>query len=180
MIKVAWQAKTCPYAPSTYAKFTRLSSGLQALAGALQDSSRATIAGEGTFGKGLIQTIVDLSDVLAVSVTVLRYQMPAGIDNDQTGIAWLQVLAGALQDNGRATIAGEGTFGKGLIQTIVELSDGSAVSVTVSRYQTPAGTDINKVGIKPDILLEDQTILPSDAENFCKVIATPLAPKLFK
>ena len=46
-----------------------------------------------------------------------------------------QVLAGALQDNARATIVGETTFGKGLIQTIVELSDGSAVVVTVARYQ---------------------------------------------
>ena len=56
-----------------------------------------------------------------------------------------QVLAGALRDNGRATVAGERTFGKGLIQTVVELSDGSGVAVTVARYQTPAGTDINKV-----------------------------------
>ena len=56
-----------------------------------------------------------------------------------------QVLAGALQDNGRARVAGTPTFGKGLIQTIVELSDGSGVAVTVARYQTPAGTDINKV-----------------------------------
>lgn len=57
----------------------------------------------------------------------------------------MQVLAGALKDNGRARIVGERTFGKGLIQTIVELSDGSGVAVTVARYQTPAGTDINKV-----------------------------------
>ena len=57
----------------------------------------------------------------------------------------MQVLAGALKDNGRAKIVGERTFGKGLIQTIVELSDGSGVAVTVARYQTPAGTDINKV-----------------------------------
>ncbi len=46
----------------------------------------------------------------------------------------MQVLAGALKDNKRALIAGERTFGKGLIQTVVELSDGSAVAVTVSRY----------------------------------------------
>ena len=63
----------------------------------------------------------------------------------------VQVLAGALQDNGRAKIVGETTFGKGLIQTIVELSDGSGVAVTVARYQTPLGTDINKKGIQPDI-----------------------------
>ena len=63
----------------------------------------------------------------------------------------LQVLAGALKDNLRGIIVGETTFGKGLIQTIVELSDGSGVAVTVARYQTPEGTDINKLGIQPDI-----------------------------
>lgn len=91
----------------------------------------------------------------------------------------VQVLAGALQDNKRATVAGESTFGKGLIQTVVELSDGSAVSVTVARYQTPTGTDINKVGIRPDILLEDSSLLPTDSAKFCKVIANGSAPKLF-
>lgn len=91
-----------------------------------------------------------------------------------------QVFAGAIQDNKRGTIAGETTFGKGLIQTIVELSDGSAVSVTVARYQTPAGTDINKVGIKPDLVLDDQTLLPTDGQNFCQVLASSSAPKLFK
>lgn len=68
-----------------------------------------------------------------------------------------QVLAGALRDNGRGKIVGEPTFGKGLIQTIVELSDGSGVAVTVARYQTPDGTDINKKGIQPDILLSAGT-----------------------
>ena len=92
----------------------------------------------------------------------------------------MQVFAGAMQDNKRATIAGETTFGKGLIQTIVELSDGSAVSVTVARYQTPAGTDINKVGIKPDLVLDDQTLLPTDTHKFCQVLTSSTAPKLFK
>lgn len=65
------------------------------------------------------------------------------------------MLAGALQDNGRAKVVGEKTFGKGLIQTIVELSDGSGVAVTVARYQTPLGTDINKKGIQPDISIDN-------------------------
>lgn len=50
-----------------------------------------------------------------------------------------QVLAGALKDNGRGTIVGETTFGKGLIQTVVNLSDGSGLAVTVAKYQTPSG-----------------------------------------
>jgi len=69
----------------------------------------------------------------------------------------LQVLAGALKDNARGVIVGETTFGKGLIQTIVELSDGSGVAVTVARYQTPDGIDINKKGIQPDILIDPGT-----------------------
>ena len=67
-----------------------------------------------------------------------------------------QVLSGALKDNKRATIVGESrTFGKGLIQTVVDLSDGSGVAVTVARYQTPLGIDINKVSgfTTPKLLL---------------------------
>jgi carboxyl-terminal processing protease len=63
-----------------------------------------------------------------------------------------EVLAGALKDSGRASrVVGERTYGKGLIQTVVDLSDGSGVAVTVARYQTPSGTDINKIGIRPDV-----------------------------
>ncbi|MEB3292301.1 MAG: S41 family peptidase [Synechococcales bacterium] len=61
-----------------------------------------------------------------------------------------EILAGALQDNGRATIVGEKTFGKGLIQSLFELSDGSGLAVTVAKYETPSHRDINKLGILPD------------------------------
>lgn len=62
-----------------------------------------------------------------------------------------EILAGALKDNGRATIVGERTFGKGLIQSLFDLSDGSGLAVTVAKYETPAHIDINKQGIKPDV-----------------------------
>ncbi|MBW4691026.1 MAG: PDZ domain-containing protein [Lyngbya sp. HA4199-MV5] len=62
-----------------------------------------------------------------------------------------EILAGALKDNGRATILGEKTFGKGLIQSLFDLSDGSGLAVTVAKYETPAHIDINKLGIKPDV-----------------------------
>jgi C-terminal peptidase prc len=83
-----------------------------------------------------------------------------------------EVLAGALKDNKRATIIGENTFGKGLIQTLVELSDGSAVTVTVSKYQTPSGIDINKKGIDPDVRLSEGELdaIPLGSESFCKYI----------
>jgi carboxyl-terminal processing protease len=64
-----------------------------------------------------------------------------------------EILAGALKDNGRATIVGEKTFGKGLIQSLFDLSDGSGLAVTVARYETPAHKDINKLGITPDLLV---------------------------
>ena len=92
-----------------------------------------------------------------------------------------QVLAGALKDSRRGSIVGENTFGKGLIQTLVPLSDGSAVVVTVSRYQTPSGADINKVGITPDRALAPQQLadLPLSGEAFCKYIQGEAAPQLF-
>jgi carboxyl-terminal processing protease len=61
-----------------------------------------------------------------------------------------EILAGALQDNHRATLIGAKTFGKGLIQSLFELPDGSGLAVTVAKYETPAGRDIHKLGIIPD------------------------------
>lgn len=61
-----------------------------------------------------------------------------------------EILAGALQDNGRAQLVGETTFGKGLIQSLFNLSDGSGLAVTVAKYETPSHRDIHKLGIKPD------------------------------
>ncbi|MEM9214228.1 MAG: S41 family peptidase [Cyanobacteria bacterium P01_F01_bin.150] len=62
-----------------------------------------------------------------------------------------EILSGALQDNHRAILVGEKTFGKGLIQSLFNLSDGSGIAVTVARYETPAHNDINKLGITPDV-----------------------------
>jgi carboxyl-terminal processing protease len=69
-----------------------------------------------------------------------------------------EILAGALQDNHRALLVGERTFGKGLIQSLFELSDGSGLAVTVAQYETPNHTDINKLGIMPDKVVELEPI----------------------
>lgn len=61
-----------------------------------------------------------------------------------------EILAGALQDNERALLVGEKTFGKGLVQTVYPLRDGGALKLTTSKYFTPNGTDINEIGINPD------------------------------
>jgi carboxyl-terminal processing protease len=62
-----------------------------------------------------------------------------------------EILAGALQDNQRGIIVGEKTFGKGLIQSLFELNDGSGMAVTVAKYETPSHQDIHKKGIQPQI-----------------------------
>jgi len=64
-----------------------------------------------------------------------------------------EILAGALQDNGRAIVVGEQTFGKGLIQSLFELPDRSGMAVTVAKYETPNHTDINEMGIAPDYMV---------------------------
>lgn len=65
-----------------------------------------------------------------------------------------EILSGALQDNRRATLVGTQTFGKGLVQSVRSLGDGSGLAVTIAKYLTPNGRDINKEGIPPDIVLE--------------------------
>jgi len=62
-----------------------------------------------------------------------------------------EILAGALKDSGRATVVGTRTFGKGTVQSVHPLADGSGVAVTISRYYPPSGIDINKKGIAPDV-----------------------------
>jgi len=62
-----------------------------------------------------------------------------------------EILSGALQDNHRAVLVGEKTFGKGLVQSVRGLSDGSGMTVTIAKYLTPSGRDIHKHGIDPDV-----------------------------
>ena len=76
-----------------------------------------------------------------------------------------EILAGALQDNDRADIVGEQTFGKGSIQSLFDLPDGSGMAVTIAKYETPNHQDINKIGITPDVAVSSEGILP---ENFGK------------
>lgn len=66
-----------------------------------------------------------------------------------------EIVAGALQDHKRAVILGTQTFGKGSVQTIIPLSDGSAIRITTSKYYTPSGRSIQAKGIEPDIVVGD-------------------------
>lgn len=76
-----------------------------------------------------------------------------------------EILAGALQDNKRALIMGQQTFGKGSVQSVVKLGDGSGLKLTVARYYTPSGRSIQSEGVKPDVIVEDV-----DPEQFKKAI----------
>ncbi|MBF2008819.1 MAG: PDZ domain-containing protein [Chlorogloeopsis fritschii C42_A2020_084] len=70
---------------------------------------------------------------------------------DQGSASASEIVSGALQDNKRAVLVGSKTFGKGLVQSVRSLDDGSGITVTIAKYHTPSGRDINKQGINPDI-----------------------------
>jgi carboxyl-terminal processing protease len=70
---------------------------------------------------------------------------------DQGSASASEILSGSLQDNSRAELVGQKTFGKGLVQAVRGLSDGSGLTVTIAKYLTPKGTDIHKNGIEPDV-----------------------------
>ena len=70
---------------------------------------------------------------------------------DQGSASASEILSGALQQNQRAQLIGQKTFGKGLVQAVRGLADGSGMTVTVAKYLTPDGTDIHKNGIEPDV-----------------------------
>ena len=120
---------------------------------------------------GLVSAGVAVADGLLDGGTIVETEDRGGIASDQQAgrgrlfagplltlvnggtASASEILAGALQDSGRAPLAGSRTFGKGLIQTLQPLGDGSGLAVTVARYLTPAGHDIQSRGINPDFPL---------------------------
>jgi len=81
------------------------------------------------------------------------YDAPLIVLVNKNSASASEILAGALQDNGRAILVGEKTFGKGLVQTVYPLRDGGALKLTTQKYFTPKGTDINQIGINPDYVV---------------------------
>jgi carboxyl-terminal processing protease len=88
-----------------------------------------------------------------------------------------EIVAGALQDHGRALIIGTTTFGKGLVQTVMPLSKGRAIKLTTSHYYTPSGDSIHEIGISPDIVVDGSREHPGlsagatvDRENDAQLI----------
>jgi carboxyl-terminal processing protease len=82
-------------------------------------------------------------------------QVPLYVLTDPYTASASEIVSGALQDDKRATLVGQTTFGKGLVQSIEPLTNGGAVKVTTAVYLTPKGRDINKTGIAPDVVAPD-------------------------
>ncbi len=84
-----------------------------------------------------------------------KIDLPLVVLVNQDSASAAEILAGALQDNKRALLLGQKTFGKGLVQTLYPLPDGGALKLTTRKYFTPEGTDINEIGIYPDYEVEN-------------------------
>jgi carboxyl-terminal processing protease len=91
-----------------------------------------------------------------------------------------EILSGALQDDKRATLVGTKTFGKGLVQSVRGLGDGSGLAVTIAKYLTPSGRDINKHGIDPDVVLELTEEQRKQLQQDRTKIGTPADPQYVK
>ena len=91
-----------------------------------------------------------------------------------------EILSGALQDNQRAVLVGTQTFGKGLVQSVRPLGDGSGLAVTIAKYLTPSGRDINKEGIPPDYKVELDEAARKTLQGDRTLIGTPQDPQFVK
>jgi len=131
-------------------------------------------------GGGIVDKALEIADYIADKDSVLLYEvdknnketvrkaktdpiinMPIIILTNENTASASEILAGALKDLGKAKTVGTTTYGKGVIQQILKLNDGSGLKITIEEYQTPNKNKINKVGIEPDEKVE----LPDSVES---------------
>ncbi|HSC15359.1 MAG TPA: S41 family peptidase [Gammaproteobacteria bacterium] len=103
------------------------------------------VTGTGRMRKAQFEQSADSGDALEGVPTVVLVNAASASASE--------IVAGALQDHGRARIVGEKTYGKGSVQTVMPLGEGSALKLTTSRYLTPSGRSINGTGIEPDVVV---------------------------
>jgi carboxyl-terminal processing protease len=96
----------------------------------------------------------DLIFIHSANKTDILKGLPIAVIVNQYSASASEIFAGALQDNNRAILVGTATYGKGSIQSVIPLSDGGAIKLTTARYIRPSGAPINKLGIRPDILVK--------------------------
>ena len=89
-----------------------------------------------------------------------------------------EIVAGALQDHKRAVIVGTQSFGKGSVQTILPLNNGTAIKLTTALYYTPSGRSIQAKGITPDIVVEEGTVTSTGDNNGLEIHEADLAKHL--
>ncbi|MBN2057954.1 MAG: S41 family peptidase [Candidatus Saganbacteria bacterium] len=136
-------------------------------------------------GGGLLQAAIDIGSMFidqgVIVQTVDRegrteklessgrvlWRKPTVVLINEASASASEILAGALRDNRVATLVGSKSFGKASVQNVRRLSDGSALLVTIAKYRTPNGEDINKKGIKPDVIIE---IPSNEAESQASLI----------
>lgn len=109
-------------------------------------------------------------DVYEAGGGAISKDEPVYVLVDEFSASASEIVAGALKDTDRATLVGETTFGKGLVQTIEPLSNGGALRVTTAVYLTPSGTNINEKGIAPDLEAPDDQATPDVDETLQKVL----------
>ena len=109
----------------------------------------------------LIEKDKDGNETITTSEEDPIINMPIVVLTNEYSASASEILAGALKDNGKAKIIGEKTYGKGVIQTLYSLSDGSGLKITTAEYCTPNRNSINKIGIEPDIEVK----LPEDIKE---------------
>ncbi|HEY9715192.1 MAG TPA: S41 family peptidase [Chroococcales cyanobacterium] len=142
---------------------------------------------------GLLSNALEIADMLlesgAIVSTISRHgrhtdlasgdpvtHQPIVVLVDDESASASEILASALQDNGRGVLIGTRTYGKGLVQEINRLPGGAAVHITVSRYLTPSGSDINKVGVAPDIKVDSKDEQDKVAMAYLKEKIASLKP----
>ena len=93
-----------------------------------------------------------------------EFNLPQAVIVNGNSASASEIFAGAIQDYGKGTIIGTQTYGKGIVQTVKPLTDGSAIKFTIAKYFTPKGQDIHGKGVTPDMVVEYDTDADVDTQ----------------